>query len=117
MKILKIQKTKSIKKSSKIGKSQEKKPIRKKNVLKYYLIKKKIKENNSICKNNNINLIKKKEKEMNNNSLITAIESNNYIKLQEIIKTNLSRINKLNNNGFSPFHISVIILYIFKTNS
>ena len=36
------------------------------------------------------------------------MEENNYIKLQEIIKTNLSRINKLDNNGFSPFHISVI---------
>ena len=56
---------------------------------------------------NNIKLKLKNSKYINNN-IFRAVENNNLEKLLEIIKSESSKINTLNNKGLSPLHISVM---------
>ena len=50
----------------------------------------------------------KKEEEENYKSLINAIELNNVQTVENLLKNTLFNINKLNENGFSPLHLSII---------
>ena len=107
MKSIKIQKRKSIQKTPVTKSLKDQKLIKLNNNtldnnFKYKL---KIKSSN---KNNSHIHSSHKNNESSNTSLISAIESNNIKKVEEIIKKNTSSINKLNSKGFSPLHISVI---------
>ena len=106
MKAIKIQKSKSIQKPSIKKNIKEKKYKKQNNNHLDNTFKNKIK-NKSLNKKNNTYTNKSNE-ESNNNSLITAIESNNIVKIEELLKNNKTNINKLNDIGFSPLHISVI---------
>ena len=106
MKAIKIQKSKSIQKPSIKKNIKEKKYKKQNNNHLDNTFKNKIK-NKSLNKKNNTYTNKPSE-ESNNNSLITAIESNNIEKIEELLKNNKTNINKLNDIGFSPLHISVI---------
>ena len=107
MKSTKIQKSRSMQKSSISKKSNDKNNIKQNVNLIDYLIKKKIKKKN-LNNKNNINSNKDKEEESSISSLSKIIESKDYKKIEEVIKKNISKINNLNKNGFSPLHISVI---------
>lgn len=107
MKSGKIQKSRSMQKESINKKSDVKNNIKQNVNLIDYLIKKKIKKK-ALNHKNNINLNKDKEEESSNSSLSKIIQSNNYKKVEEIIKNDISKINNLNKNGFSPLHVSVI---------
>ena len=105
---IKIQKSKSIQKPS-ICKTLKNKRIKKqinKNNLENTF---KNKVNNTSLKNrNNIKSNIKKEEEENYKSLINSIELNNLQTVENILKNTLFNINKLNENGFSPLHLSII---------
>lgn len=107
MKSKKIQKSRSMQKSSINKKANDKNNIKQNVNLFDYLIKKKIKKN-ILNNKKNINSNKDKEEESKNNSICKIIESNNYKEIEEIIKKDKSKINNLNKNGFSPLHISII---------
>ena len=107
MKSKQIQKSKSIQKASTKNFLKDKKFKKKNNNALDNTIKDKLKIKSSNKKSVNINSNIKKN-ESNNISLISAIESNDIKKVEEIIKKDIVNINKLNNNGFSPLHISVI---------
>ena len=106
MKSSKIQKSKSMQKSSTNKKLNDNKNIKQNKKLIKNLIKNK-KDNKSLNKKDNVDS-KIKKCESNNNSLIKAIEEKNYQKVEESIKNSSLNINKLNNNGLSPLHISII---------
>ena len=106
MKSKKIQKNKSFQKES-INKNIKNKKLKKQNniALENILNNKTI--NDSIKKKKNLSSNINKEEE-NYNSLISAIESNNSKKVEELLNNNFFNINKINNKGFSPLHLSVI---------
>lgn len=106
MKSIKIQKNKSAQKES-INKNVKNKKLKKQNNITLENILKNKTTNNSIKKKNNLNSNINKEEE-NYNSLISAIESNNSKKVEDLLNHNFFNINKMNNKGFSPLHISVI---------
>ena len=60
-------------------------------------------------KNDSLGKTKTKKEKINNiNSIFNTIKSNDFKKFEEILKENISLINKLNNNGLSLLHYSVI---------
>ena len=60
-------------------------------------------------KNDSLGKTKKKKEKINNiNSIFNIIKSNDVKGFEEILKENISLINKLNNNGLSLLHFSVI---------
>ena len=60
-------------------------------------------------KNDSLGKTKTKKEKINNiNSIFKAIKSSDDKKFEEILKENISLINKLNNNGLSLLHYSVI---------
>ena len=60
-------------------------------------------------KNDSLGKTKTKKEKINNiNSIFNAIKSSDDKKFEEILKENISLINKLNNNGLSLLHYSVI---------
>ena len=104
---IKIQKSKSTQKTSTNKNIKNKK------------IKKQIKNNFENTLKNKVNDISfkkrnfiksniKKEEEENYKSLINAIELNNVQTVENLLKNTLFNINKLNENGFSPLHLSII---------
>ena len=107
MKSVKIQKSKSMQKSSLNKKMNDKKHIKQNNNLLKCLLKNKLK-NKSLNKKDNNDSNCKKDESFINNSLFKAIESNNYKKVEQLLKNNISNINTLNNNGLSPLHLSII---------
>ena len=103
---IKIQKSKSIKKSMICKNLKNKKIIKQiKNTFENRL---KNKVNNISVKKriNNKSNIKKEEE--NYKSLINAIELNNVQIVENLLKNTLFNINKINENGFSPLHLSTI---------
>ena len=104
---IKIQKSKSTQKTS-ICKTLKNKNIKKqiKNNLENTFNNKV--NNASLKKRNNIKSNIKKEEEENYKSLINAIELNNSQTVENLLKNTLFNINKLNENGFSPLHLSII---------
>ena len=60
-------------------------------------------------KNDSLGKVKTKKEKINKiNYIFNTIKSNDFKKFEEILKENLSLINKLNNNGLSLLHYSVI---------
>ena len=107
MKSIKIQKSKSMQKTPLNKKLNDKKHIKQNNNLLKCLLKNKLK-NKSLNKKDNNDSNYKKDESFINNSFFKAIESNNYKKVEQLIKNNLSNINILNSNGLSPLHVSII---------
>ena len=109
MKSIKIQKSKSIQKESKTKNIKNKKSNKQNNTTIENIFKNKIK-NKCITKKYNIQTNPKKIdlNISNNTSLINAIESNNLKKVEDLLKTNTSNINKLNDSGLTPLHTSII---------
>ena len=104
---IKIQISKSVQKSS-INKTLKNKKIKKgiKNTLENAFNNKV--SNISFKKKNNIKSKMKKEEEEYYKSLINAIELNNSQTVENLLKNTLFNINKINENGFSPLHLSII---------
>ena len=60
-------------------------------------------------KNDSLGKVKTKKEKINKiNYIFNTIKSNDFKKFEEILKENISLINKLNNNGLSLLHYSVI---------
>ena len=60
-------------------------------------------------KNDSLGKVKTKKEKINKiNYIFNTIKSNDFKKFEEILKENISLLNKLNNNGLSLLHYSVI---------